>query len=159
MHICRLVAAIANTSITLHCVFVICAFMCPLHLEQNPFFWFHIFKRLGWSLLSPGMWSQVLCQICVSMSKEYAVCLSLGWKNDKVEAVFMFTNKGTTTLKLYRVIEPYELPTHLCFVISSYWFLYMNLNDFLHRVVFSFWVKDLINHGDESCHNLILHMI
>jgi len=36
------------------------------------------------------------------MSKEYAVCLSLGWKNDKVEAVFMF-NMRTTTLKSHIV--------------------------------------------------------
>jgi hypothetical protein len=35
----------------------------------------------------------------------------------------------------------------------------MDLNDFSHRVVFCFWVKGLINHGDESCHNLTLCMI
>jgi len=30
-------------------------------------------------------------------------CLSLGWRNGKVEAVFMFTNMGTSTLKSHIV--------------------------------------------------------
>jgi hypothetical protein len=102
MHICRLVAGNANTSITLPCIVVICALMCPLHLKQNPFFLIPYIQKTELNFaVSRDVNSSTTSDMCTHVK---GTCyLSLGWKNDKVEAVFMFTNMGTTIVKSHIV--------------------------------------------------------
>jgi hypothetical protein len=94
------------------------------------------------------------------MSKEYAASLSIRWNPRLRQSSWSpIWELSISNPILYRVVEPSELPSPPTFVLYVTVTGFYKLSDFSRRVVFCFWVKGLINYGDEICQLDIAHNI